>query len=443
MTSDPDPQPIAHDGTASFSATASANIPGSPINYQWQVSTDGGVSYSDITDATNNTLNLTELTSSDDGNLYRMKANASGFNEVISAAAELYFIEITISSHPSDLTVARGTGLLSVSATQTADSPFNLYYRWERSTNGGSSYSYYNAGTGLANLIFTDSSNITYANHDQDQFRVKVRLQGFGDDVEATGNAAILTVQEINILTQPDSTNTISGKDLLTPTATQTLIPTTGGDVNLFVEATGRNSAATLNYQWQTGNIPTYYWQSPTVWGDIAGETNELLEVRGLLQNSTYQFYRCVIDDDLNGLEDTTGMENKISNTCKVTTSTFVGDSSVSIDDNVTFATVERDGTSSLSERSFLTFCYDLDQGVGYTASVDAQTNQQAGINFGTGLAPLGPTGIARLLATHPDSASDTASIGSGPQFSAGDVINIQTTGSVNQYLARVNVSIP
>ena len=444
ITSDPDPQPIAHDGTASFSASASANIPGSPINYQWQVSTDGGSSYANITDATSTTLNLTELTSSDDGNLYRMKANASGFNEVISASAELYYIEIAISSHPSDLTVPRGTGLLSVSATQTADSPFNLYYRWERSTNAGGSYSYYNAGTGLANLIFTDSSNITYANHDQDQFRVKVRLQGFGDDVETTGNIALLTVQEINILTEPDETNTISGKDLFAPTATQTLIPTTGGNLDLFVAATGRNNiAASLNYQWQTGNIPTHYWQSPTVWGDITGETNKRLEIRGLVQNSTYQFYRCVIDDDLNGLDDTTGMESKISNTCKVTTSTFVGDSSVSIDDNATFASVERDGTSSLAETDFLTFCYGLDQGVGYTVSVDPQPNKQAGINFGTGLAPLGPTGIARLLATHPNSASDSASLTAGSQFSAGDVINIQVTGNVNQFLGRINVPIP
>jgi len=443
IASNPTDQPIGDDGTASFSASASANIPGSTISFQWQVSTNGGSSYTDITDATSVTLNLTGLTSSEDANLYRMKANSSGFNEVISTGAELHYVEITVNTHPANLTIARGTGSFSVTASQTAGSPFTLYYRWERSTDGGSSFSYYDAGTGLANLIFTDSSNITYANHDQDQFRVKVRLQGFGDDVETTGNAAILTVQEINITTQPDSVNTISGKDLFTINATQTLIPTTGGDVDLFVAATARNSAASLNYQWQTGNIPTYYYQSPTIWGDIAGETNQRLEVRGLVQNSSYQFYRCTIDDDLNGLDDTTGMESKISNTSKVTTSTFIGDSAVSIDDNATFATIERDGTSSLSERSFLTFCYGLDQGVGYTVSIDPQANKQAGINFGTGLAPLGPTGIARLLATHPDSASDSASLSAGSQFSAGDVINIQVTGNVNQFLGRINVPIP
>ena len=81
--------------------------------------------------------------------------------------------------------------------------------------------------------------------------------------------------------------------------------------------------------------------------------------------------------------------------------------------------------------------------GVGYNISVDANTNEQAGINVsGTHLGTnyTTATDIARILATHPDTALSTASIGQGPVFFAGDIINVEVTGQVNQYIARVNV---
>ena len=61
--------PICDDGTATLKVVAASNQSGTTINYQWEVSTNGGVSYTDIGSATADTLNLTGLTSSDDGNL--------------------------------------------------------------------------------------------------------------------------------------------------------------------------------------------------------------------------------------------------------------------------------------------------------------------------------------------------------------------------------------
>lgn len=436
---DPSDQLIADDATATFTASASANLAGTTIAYQWQLSTDNEVSYSNITDATGTTLNLTSLSSSDDGNYYRLTASAVGFSGVQSAGAELHDVDITITQQPSALIVDRGSGSFNVTATASGN-PAPLYYVWQRSTNDG--VSFFNlgqAGTGLATLNLT---NLTYASNDQDQYRVKVRIQGFSDDVEEISNAATLTVQEIDIVGQPDI-NSINGKDLLAPTANQNLIPTTGGSVNLFVDASGRNSAATLHYQWQSGNVPTYYYQSPTTWTNISGETNATLQVTNLTENSDYGFYRCLIDDAVIGTgTDTVGMIRKTSNTAKVTPSTFTVDSSVTLTDNGSFATAERDGTSTVSETDFMTFHYNISSGIGHAVSIDANVGQQAGINFGTGLAPLGPTGIARLLAVHPNNAASNTNLGAGVTFNPGDVVNIQVTGNVNQYLARVNVPI-
>mgnify|MGYP003149749829 FL=1 len=454
----PSDQVRADDGTATFTASASANLLGTTIAYQWELSTNNEASYSTISGATGTVLNLSSLASADDGNHYRLTASAAGFSGVQSTGAELHVINISILEQPSGLTVERGSGSFSVTANALKGSgtasPYPLYYVWQRSTNSG--VSFFNlgqAGTGLATVNLT---NLTYASNDQDQYRVKVRLQGFGDDVEeiSTGSStsgALLTVRELTFSAQPDD-HTINGKDMLTPSANQDLVPTTGGAVYLDSLALARNSSATVHYQWQSGNVPTYYYQSPTTWTNISGETSSVLQIsssNGLLmvENSNYAFYRCLVDDSVIGTgTDTAGMIRKTSNTAKVTPSTFTTDSAVTITDNGDFATVERDGTSTLSETDFMTFHFNISSGVGHAVSVDANVGQQAGINFGTGVAsgvPPGPTGIARLLAVHPNNATSNANLGAGVTYSAGDIINIQVTGNVNQYLARLNVPIP
>ena len=473
VTSHPSDQVKASDDTASFSASASANISGTTITKQWQVSTNGGASYSDISGATSSTLNLTGLANSDDGNLYRCKFSASGFNEVISNSAQLYVIEITISSHPADTTSLVGTASFSVTASQTAGSPFTLYYRWERSSNGGSSFGYYNAGTDLATLNLT---NLTYASHDQNQWRCKVRLQGEGSTVETVSNVATLTVREINVTFEPDSVNTItSAKDLLAPiNNNKTLIATTGGDIDLLTQAVIRNpDGRTLAYQWQKADVKTNYYNSPGTFTNIGGETNELLQIRDLDENSGYHWYRCKVNAN------TSDLSEVISNETRISTSSFVV-KNASIDENIGFNTIERDGTSTLSDTLLLQFCYNVrtnfpateegfvltveettvdgqnklilddiastTRGVGFNISVDANSNQQAGIDVtGVFRATNFTTSedIARLVSTHPESALKIASLGSGPEFLAGDRIQVQVTGSVNQYIARVNIPEP
>jgi 3D (Asp-Asp-Asp) domain-containing protein len=473
ITSHPDDEVKGDDDTASFSASASANISGTTINKQWQVSTNGGSSFSDIVGATSNTLNLTGLTSSDNGNLYRCKFSASGFNEVITNSAQLYVIEITISSHPADTTSLVGTASFSVTASQTAGSPFTLYYRWERSTNGGSSFGYYDAGTDLAALNLT---NLTHGNHDQDQWRVKVRLEGKGSTVEVISSAATLTVREVQLTFEPDSVNTItSAKDLLNPiNSNKTLIATTGGDIDLLTQAVILNpDGRTVSYQWQKANVRTNYYSSPGTFTNIAGETNELLQVRDLDENSGYHWYRCKVDANTNDLSEV------ISNETRISTTSFVVKNGT-IDRNIGFNTIERDGTSTLSDTLLLQFCYNVrtnfttteagdnliveqttvdgqdrlimtdtasyTRGVGFNISVDANSNERAGIDVtGVFRATNFTTSedIARLVSVHPESALKIASLGTGPEFLAGDRIQVQVTGSVNQYIARVNIPEP
>lgn len=61
----------------------------SPLSYQWQLSTDGGSTWSNVTDATASTLVLTGLTSADTGKKYRCVLSATGTTSVNTNAATL------------------------------------------------------------------------------------------------------------------------------------------------------------------------------------------------------------------------------------------------------------------------------------------------------------------------------------------------------------------
>lgn len=80
-------QPTSLDIDVSGNASSSTNItinsqninlPASSINYQWEVSTDNGSTFSPIGGQTSSSLNLTSLIPADYSKLYRVKADATG-----------------------------------------------------------------------------------------------------------------------------------------------------------------------------------------------------------------------------------------------------------------------------------------------------------------------------------------------------------------------------
>jgi 3D (Asp-Asp-Asp) domain-containing protein len=460
----PTDQIIATNGTASFYSNATANVGGTTIDKQWQVSTNDGASYSDISGATSNTVNLTGLTSSDHNNLYRCKFSSSGFSTVYSNSAELFFVStgsggggielaIAINGHPTSQTISRGIAVWTASATLSGSSSFELYYIWEKSTNGGTSYSQVRAGVDLTSISndlsvsysngkygpspssTDDTGGLTYDPYDQSLWRIKVRINGFGNDVEVISNSATLTVKEIDITSQPDGAK-INGKTMITRNYARNYIPTNNGSATLSVTAVARNSSATLHYQWQESS-------NGYTWTDISGKTSATLSLAGLTQNTTENEYRCLVDDAaLSGSDSTGSMVRQASSQARITTSTFISASNTNIDDNTSFATVDRDSTGTVSETMFITFCYDLTDEVGHGVSLDAQADGTATIEFGQ---PPALTSVASFSATHPNQVTNNKNIGASNStaYSAGDVINLKVTGQVSQYLARLNIPLP
>jgi hypothetical protein len=113
--------------SASFSAAATSPA-GSPT-IQWEVSTDGGTTFSDVSGQTNSSLSLTGLTNADTGKRYRAKFEKSGWNTVRSSVATLTvpLDAITVTQQPSNTTA---------SVSSFATSAFALPAgRWNRVSN--------------------------------------------------------------------------------------------------------------------------------------------------------------------------------------------------------------------------------------------------------------------------------------------------------------------
>ncbi len=122
--------------TASFSVTAA----GTGINYQWQVSTDGGTTWTNVANAgvysgaTTATLSLNGIIASMNGSQYHVVMTGTCPPTVTSANATLAVnTPPTITSQPQNVkTCATNTASFSVTATGST-----LTYQWQVSINGG------------------------------------------------------------------------------------------------------------------------------------------------------------------------------------------------------------------------------------------------------------------------------------------------------------------
>lgn len=190
-------------GTATtFSVTAA----GGGLTYQWQVSTDNGSNYSDITNtgiytgATTSVLRLASgLTTSYSGYKYKCVVTGSCGSGTSSAATLTVNSPISITSSPSNSAIcASGSTTFSVTATGTSPS-----YQWKVSTNNGASYSNIASGS-LYSDETTATLTITGATAGMSGYKYQCVVTGSCSN--ATSDAATLTINAA-----PSTPGTITG----------------------------------------------------------------------------------------------------------------------------------------------------------------------------------------------------------------------------------------
>ena len=254
ITAQPTAQAACAGSNATFSVTATSGG-----SYQWQLSTNGGTSWTDIAGATTSTLTLNAVTAGMSGNQYRVIVSNTCPSTVTSNPATLTVTGASsITTQPTAVTVCAPN---SASFTVVAAGP-SLTYQWQVSTNGGTSWTDIAGATSATYTIATTTVALS-----GNQYRVNVSTCTPGG---LSSNAVTLTVNPTaSITTQPAST-----------------VACTGNNASFTVAATGNS----LSYQWQVST------DGGTTWTNVAGATGTTLNLSAVTSGMNNNQYRVVIN---------------------------------------------------------------------------------------------------------------------------------------------------
>jgi uncharacterized protein DUF4038/collagenase-like protein with putative collagen-binding domain/immunoglobulin I-set domain protein len=227
VTTNPASQSVTNNSSVGFTAAATGN-PAPTV--QWQVSTNGGSTFSNVSAATSTTLTFT-ATTSQNGNQYRAVFTNSVGTAMTTAATLAVSIANSapvITTNPTTQTVTAGANAAFTAAASGTPTPT---VQWQVSTNGGSTFSNVSGATSTT-LTFTATTS-----QNGNQYRA-VFTNSVGT---AMTTAATLTVDFAPIVTTNPTNQTV----------------TAGTSVSFTVAATG-NPTPTVQWQVSTDGGATF-----------------------------------------------------------------------------------------------------------------------------------------------------------------------------------------
>ncbi len=259
ITSQPANASACTGSNASFSVSSDGTTP----NYQWQVSSDGGNTWNNISGATGASLSLSNVTLAMNNNRYRVLISNSCPSNSTSAAAILSVADpANISAQPSDQTVCEGENAsFTVGATGSSNA-----YQWQVSTDGGNTW---NNISGATSPTYTISNATTAVNNN----RYRVVISSCGPNA-LNSTAVLLTVNGTAAITaQPANTSAC-----------------TGGDASISVTASG----SAVSYQWQVSN------NGGATYTNISGANSATLTLTGITAGMNNNLYQVIISNQCN-----------------------------------------------------------------------------------------------------------------------------------------------
>jgi hypothetical protein len=149
---------------------------------QWQVSTNGGTSFSNITGATGTTFTIASTTPNANGNRYRAVFTNSLGSATTSAAVLTVQFPPAVTTNPTSQSVAGGQSATFTAAASGNPTPT---VQWQLSTNGGVTYT---------NLVGATSPTLTITNTTAGENGYRYRAVFTNSLGVITTTAATLTV---------------------------------------------------------------------------------------------------------------------------------------------------------------------------------------------------------------------------------------------------------
>jgi len=258
ISAQPANQAICAGANTSFNITAAG-----ASTLQWQLSTDGGSTYTFLSNSTvysgttTGTLTITGAAASFNGNRYRCTAQTQCGSTNSNAGILTINSAPAITTAPQDATLCAGSNnTFTVAATGTA-----IGYQWQVSTDNGATYN--NIG-GATNSTYAVTGITTAMNGN----RYRCVVSGACTPA-ANSSAAVLTVNSpATVTNQPANTEVCSG-----------------GNVTFTVAGSGTG----LVYQWQVST------DGGSAWSNVAGGTSATLSLTGVTTAANANRYRCQV----------------------------------------------------------------------------------------------------------------------------------------------------
>ena len=259
----PQTQAVCIGSSTSFGVTATG-----VLGYQWQVSTNGGTSFSNVAaNGTSASYTVNAVTAGMHNNRYRVQLTGQ-CNTTTSAAATLTSLAIpAIEMQPETITRCENTdATFNVDANGAA-----LAYQWQLSTDGGASFN---------NIGGANSASYTVAGIVPGQNNNRYRVIVSGTCTPAvTSTAAILNV------VSPASVNA----------APLSLAECATGDVSFSVSGIGAN----IIYAWERSADNGASWQTVTNDVNYTGATTATLSVSNLPADFNNYRYRALLSNSI------------------------------------------------------------------------------------------------------------------------------------------------
>jgi hypothetical protein len=227
-------------GTVTFSTVAS----GTAISYQWQMSTDGGVTFTNIAGATNSTLNIPSVTAAMNNYKFRVIVSSVSCNTVTSGSATLSVSSpASIGTQPSNIAVCENTTASITSVAQGS----SVTYQWQLSTDGGLTFTNINGAYSATLDLGTVSASMN-----NNQYHLIVTESNCGSITSQTATLTVNSLPQVTVSATPS--NVIMPGQTITLTAAATPTPASYSWFNNGNIITGQTGNSIILNDNQTGN---------------------------------------------------------------------------------------------------------------------------------------------------------------------------------------------
>lgn len=235
-------------GTATLSCTAT--VPAGTLSYQWQISTDGGNTWSNISGATNSQYNAD--TSSVGATYYKVIVTNTQGNESASTESSSAIVTVqqlnqpVFTTQPIGASYGIGTQATPLSVDAMSNAPIS--YAWFQSANGTT----WNAISGATSNTYTPPTSANGTVY----YKATATVTGGSQTKSTDSDVAIITVYSATIPVFQHDLSTVND----TYNATDYVTPLDGT----------ATAVGTITYQWQRST------DGGTTWIDLAGATSPI-----------------------------------------------------------------------------------------------------------------------------------------------------------------------